>query len=480
MIHSLRRIISTLALLILSINTLTHSVSVMAQDRSSLRNSQSGAIRYELGRRTRILEQAWIDCNDAKRRMVAVPQVNTAVMAFFSSKADSVARSLAKATATLQAEEQSPAQTWADALHVSIGPRLVSTDTAQLSVQLDWLYEPSVERPDMSVRLSMNGDDADLTALSLSKLPLEDSCDLPATDQDSDDRLTVTIADTAGSAIRQFEVGISRIHDVAGRLHKISSKLEESSDDKDLQVSTARYLTKLLTDRAAGVIHETDYPAAKLLQDAESLVGSDSEAESTAGEYYVAVPAGERTVAVRVLAPKADPNVVVVALHGAGGTENMFFEAYGNGMIADLCRERGWTLISPGHRGPRDDVWQVIEAAESVVGGKPKFRFMVGHSMGAMTALSLGQQHPERLQGLAAVSGGGAGDLKKLASLPVFLSAGNYDFGLSGTKAAAAALKKLDAPVRVEYYDSEHLLIVPDALPDIFGWFDDIAAGQSE
>ena len=46
-------------------------------------------------------------------------------------------------------------------------------------------------------------------------------------------------------------------------------------------------------------------------------------------------------------AAKGKPLPLVIALHGAGGSENMFFDAYGNGKIVDLCRKRGWLLVAP-------------------------------------------------------------------------------------------------------------------------------------
>lgn len=39
--------------------------------------------RYELGRRTRALERAWMQCRDPERRAAAIPRVQTAVLGFF-------------------------------------------------------------------------------------------------------------------------------------------------------------------------------------------------------------------------------------------------------------------------------------------------------------------------------------------------------------------------------------------------------------
>ncbi len=50
-------------------------------------------------------------------------------------------------------------------------------------------------------------------------------------------------------------------------------------------------------------------------------------------------------------------------MHGAGGSENMFFETYGAGRLVDLAVERGWGVISL-----------------ALVSGEPEFRLR-RHSM---------------------------------------------------------------------------------------------------
>ncbi len=49
---------------------------------------------------------------------------------------------------------------------------------------------------------------------------------------------------------------------------------------------------------------------------------------------------------------EADGNVpgnvrVLFAFHGAGGSENMFFETYGAGRLVELAAARGWIVVAP-------------------------------------------------------------------------------------------------------------------------------------
>ena len=58
----------------------------------------------------------------------------------------------------------------------------------------------------------------------------------------------------------------------------------------------------------------------------------------------------DRTAPLRVFVPKgldaSKPVPVVFALHGAGGSENLFFEGYGAGRIVKECEQRGWVLVA--------------------------------------------------------------------------------------------------------------------------------------
>jgi predicted esterase len=229
-------------------------------------------------------------------------------------------------------------------------------------------------------------------------------------------------------------------------------------------------------------VWETDLPAGRLLRDAEQFAAAARERQSSivnkSGEFLLAVPRGSSVVPVRVLVPKPAPTVAVIALHGAGGSESMFFEAYGDGMIVRLCRERGWMLIAPKLGTPLDDVWATVDAIESAFGVNFTRRFVVGHSLGAVTALGIGQRRPERVAGLAAISGGSFGSLEPLRNTPVFVAAGTEDFGKAGSTSVVKRLEELGAPVQFKLYACEHMLIVPESLPDIFHWFEMIESGK--
>jgi len=116
--------------------------------------------------------------------------------------------------------------------------------------------------------------------------------------------------------------------------------------------------------------------------------GGDYLGKARPGEFWITLADEHGSLPVRIMAPdaaKGKPLPLVISLHGAGGSENMFFDAYGNGKIVDLCRKRGWLLVAPrlsffGLGMPVDSI--VAEIGQLYPVDKRQI-FVVGHSMGA-------------------------------------------------------------------------------------------------
>jgi predicted peptidase len=168
---------------------------------------------------------------------------------------------------------------------------------------------------------------------------------------------------------------------------------------------------------------------------------------------------------------------LVIALHGAGGSENMFFDSYGHGAIVELCRKRGWLLLAPRAEGGTTaaSLAEMIESLSALYPVDRKHVFLVGHSMGAMQGVGHINRKPELFAGAALISGGGnltAGT----KNLPIFVGVGADDFAITMSRQLQSGLKKAQVETSEyhEYTDCEHLFAVQDALPDIFAFFDKI------
>lgn len=154
----------------------------------------------------------------------------------------------------------------------------------------------------------------------------------------------------------------------------------------------------------------------------------------------------------------------------------MFFESYGAGQIVKECQKRGWLLVSPrsGLIGTPPVVAIIDKLAERYPIDRKRV-FLVGHSLGAGQAIDLVQRHPDTFAAVAVLGGGGRVRQKeRFQRLPVFVGVGTADFALRSSRNLVKTLTDAGAAsvTAKEYPDLEHLVIVREALPDLFRMFD--------
>jgi predicted esterase len=166
---------------------------------------------------------------------------------------------------------------------------------------------------------------------------------------------------------------------------------------------------------------------------------------------------------------------LVIALHGAGGSENMFFDTYGAGKITALCAKRGWHLVSPRVSG-RFPV-QLLESLSKVWNIDSSRVFIVGHSMGAAAASSGVDSGAIQPAAVALLGGGGAvTSPARWKDLPLMIGVGELDFGkMMASRTRPAAERAGSRLTYKEYAGVEHLSIVQCALDDVFTWLDKVS-----
>jgi predicted esterase len=201
-----------------------------------------------------------------------------------------------------------------------------------------------------------------------------------------------------------------------------------------------------------------------------------------AGDYWRVLRAGTRDVPLRVYRPASVPAgralPLVIALHGAGGDENMFMDAYGGGLIKRLADTHGFLVASPqtaafGGAAGADTLDRLIEALGLDYAIDTGRIYVLGHSMGGMTAGALAGARPDRLAAVACLNGfsGFGADVMKVP--PTFVSAGELDPVISPTRIEPAAKKAQAAGLPVEYVllkNYGHTLAVTKLLPDVIVW----------
>jgi predicted esterase len=123
--------------------------------------------------------------------------------------------------------------------------------------------------------------------------------------------------------------------------------------------------------------------------------------------------ANNALVPMRIVAPPSanvrKPVGVLLVLHGAGGDENMFVDAYGSGIVTKLAAEQRLILVSP-----KTDIFGMtpehFDALMALL--RNEFRidssrvYLIGHSMGGGAAARLAQARPAQFAAVAMLAGG--------------------------------------------------------------------------
>ena len=450
--------------------------------------------RAELGKRLRRFEIAWQKA-DGERRAAAVAPMTAAVRSFFTLQLQAAARHLDGAWyAVRPGDAPDPAERAAIATAVTATPLLADTTAETLSLAFEPLYEVErdVAAAPSRLRLSIvdgagetraqrQGDWAETGGMIQWQ-----TGPLPAGDL----TLVVEWLDEQES-IEITRIGLSRVERLRERLDALATAANTWPEATPPTVrATVAALLPLFKALADGRGQETDFPAARLLRFAEGLragagLPADTIREAArSGDLWLTLSTGRGEVPVRLRAPAdaAGPLPVLFLHHGAGGSENMFFDTCGAGRAATLGIERGWLVVAPrqGLFGLALDVEEMLELLGDSFEIDTSRVFLVGHSMGAGQVAKQVGLHPETVAAAVALGGGAAAPGgEKAQRVPWLVAAGTADFGRPGAAALAKRLEAAGATVDFrEYPDVEHMVIVQAALDDVFRFLDTVAAGR--
>ncbi len=440
------------------------------------------AERYELGRRLKRFEAEWEKQTDPAARKRALAILPKASTQFLSLNLTEAARTVDDAYWALKAADPPAAGVrWLDALCVAPEKRAVRTHTDGFVVAVRPLYTVP-GGPPAGATARLIGPQGIEKPVSLDNLPKAAGVSWGPMGSGTIGGfdLTITLETRLGGVELRNAVGVSRLE-----------KLDTTSPDRSTVAGATTAAVRDLTDRVLdGEVLETDLP----LFAWRSGVDRDDRPFYTTtpppGGYgysfpkitsrWLVVPTEKAATPCRLFVPdglaKDKPVPLVVALHGAGGSENMFFESYGAGHIVKECAKRGWLLVSPrsGFLGT-PPVAAIVEKLRDRYPIDPKRVYLVGHSMGAGQAIDLVQRHPGTFAAVASLGGGGRVRQKeRFATLPVFVGVGTADFALKSSRSLVKSLADAGATkvTAKEYPDLEHLVIVREALPDLFQMFD--------
>jgi predicted esterase len=445
--------------------------------------------RFELGLRLRRFEKAVDAQTDPAARKRTIEPLKQAMLAFFTAQTAEAGRQLDRARLTLASDKEPTADIlWADSLLLRPTSRLLDASANEIPCTLAFFYPVKAGRPENTrLRLALLKDDkpaASAVTIDIGAVPL--NAKLPFKDiAEGDYVLTaeIVVGDKVLTRTEQTVSLAAKLDERLDALQKAAKELPEKPKHTDTE--TVRKLAALLNDLRQKKVPETNFPAARLLAEAEAALetikaGKEYYGQGRTGQFWLALATQKGTVQARLQAPEAakkgKPLPLVVVLHGVGGSENFFFDAHGNGLVARLCEERGWLLVAP-----RDGLAPgVIEEVSRLYPVDPKRIFLLGHSLGATRAAAAVSAAPERFAAVAALGGGGGIQASEaLKAVPFFIGIGAAEEKplAAAAKALHESLKKAEVEKVVfrEYTEAEHLLVVQFALPDVFAFFDETA-----
>jgi predicted esterase len=436
--------------------------------------------RLELGLRLRHFERALAAQPDPARRDVAFVALDRGVQAFFRLDLAGVAEAVTDAELALGAREPTAGERFASSLQLVLPARLLTVG-GRLPFSLRPCWPSTAEQPEqLSLQVQLDGTQQTRDLL-VRELP--NGGELPLGDTAAGEHVLRWRLRSGDKVLGERAAFVSVVADLVPRLDALDAAARTAG--KDLEGRTLVALARMLLTMTRSRGEETVLPGARLLVEAEGLaqaVADDKPYYGSArtGQFWLRVPTPASTFAVRLLVPppREAKQPLVLALHGAGGSENLFFDGYGDGESVRQCAQRGWYLCAPRAGLGVPDLPALVDALALRYPIDTQRVLLVGHSMGAAMVVAAASREPDRYAAVAALGGGGeARDSEALRRLPFFVATGSRDFLRASATALHQRLQQLEVPTEWrEYAGVEHLAVVQIALPDVFAWFDRLLA----
>ncbi len=200
------------------------------------------------------------------------------------------------------------------------------------------------------------------------------------------------------------------------------------------------------------------------------------------GDWWLAVYVADGVeMPTRVFAPTAasferrPPLPLVIALHGAGGDENLFMEAYGRGKIKALAEEGGFVVASTSTTmlaSQPKALDALLAQLRAHYGIDERRVYVVGHSMGAGAAALLAATRRDVIAGVVCIAGGPQ-RVPTGPVAPMLVWGAELDSMIPARRLRAAAEGAKAAGLPVEYREQAgagHVLVVGDVLPEAVAW----------
>ncbi|MBY0589332.1 hypothetical protein K2X85_19325 [bacterium] len=219
--------------------------------------------------------------------------------------------------------------------------------------------------------------------------------------------------------------------------------------------------------------------APQVVQEIEQLERGVDPYSKRKGDYWRIVARGNTKVPMRVYVPEkldwSKDVPVVIALHGAGGDENMFMDAYGQGALKREADRMGFIAVSPAtfFFTSRSDMLEPLLADLALCYPIDRKRvYVLGHSMGGGATTRLAIDKGSLLRAASCLAGF-RGFPASAKVPPTYVVAAELDAIIPAAGIELAAKKAIDdkLPVTLEVVPHYgHTLVVESKLADVIDW----------
>lgn len=424
-------------------------------------------------------------------------EFDAATLDFFTGAGARALERIDRLAAGLDPERaRNPAERAADALAVDVEPREVSASTgARLTLHVRRLraIDDAPEQAIVRVVLPTATGRRVLAEVAIPKPFARESATvtiaIPGGGDFPDARIDLDVELEVAGARARRATSVALVGEplaaIRARIVKELARVEPDGPPM-LQASvTCRARAALLDPRpsandSARFLVDLAAHAADVELEASALVAGRDPYRRRVGDLWRVVRLADGSeLPVRVHAPRSacgDARVpLIIALHGAGGDENMFLEGYGLGTIRDLADQHGFVVACPraGFTGTTPAAFDaIVEALLYTHAIDVKRVHVVGHSMGAGSAAALRIARSDRIASVVLLAGASR-DAGGPTSPPMFLAGGELDPLASPASLRRAADNARAAGARVEYTLVEargHTLFVGEILPHAIQW----------
>lgn len=456
---------------------------------------QARVTRADLAASYLRLEQAYFANPPQGERVATINRgFDQATMAFFMGRNAEAIRAIDTLTESLAADARPVAQRAISSLKVTPEPavwRLNEEESRQLRVQSIYDWEPD-SLGELRCEIRLLGADGKSVATSPLTISLGPKLLIDA---------SITLSDESSKlepGRYPIELGVAgKPGIIAGHVNIVSSSLDAQreanaariadikpgSPEIEKALSRCRARNQLLTDKPS-VVNSAQFMAdmhqlsGAVGAEIAALAAGENPYHRRPGDTWRVFTHGKREIPLRVHAPKASageaPLPLLVVLHGMGGDENMFFEAYGAGIIKRLSEEQGVLVASPLTYTFGSDIRTLEALVDDLASDYPIDRdrvYVLGHSMGAGATASLARGHASTIAAACCIAGGSLSPAP--STPPVLVVIPELDGVVPPARVRASAQRAASAGVPVQVREMPglgHTLAVGIALPDAVNW----------